>query len=806
MDYTPGRNLLRNSGEFTSLSRWSANQHVSLSLENGEIKAVTNQSTSTPGIRYSYSEKIKLEPGTYTLSVVAKIVSEKNSRIPFPCYTYGTGANIPATAQQTEELEDGYCKYSRTFEISAATTSMWLGILFSSPNVGDIIFLRSIKLEYGSDVTPWRPAPEDAVDIISGGGVEFMILARNSITVSRAIDIDSYTRYYLLQSSTANPPAKPTSATPGGNWSTTEPTYTAGSTNSLYFVDKTTFTDGTFSYSNVSLSTEYEAAKSAYNLAHTANTNAGAAQTTANTALAQSTEYIAGTQAAATNSWTGVTQDATLEVGKTIAYKLPYAGNSSNASLTLTLATGQTTAAVPVYLNTTRVTTHFGAEAVINMTYDGAAWRASSIPNTNTNTYDRRLHNDNILAATAITKNYLIVGTDAGYKNLAASVTFNLSYPILWASAAITAAASAKTTYEAYPAVPFSTSGTIESGAAAKMLYLKGTVSGNTFTVAATNYLTTVIPTSADGNYYIPLGVMTSATAGYFATSNRLFAYLNGSFQAVDTAAAGIAQTAQSDLAAHKNYFWHDSSGAHISDVAGSTTGKNVLIDSSSVKIKDGANVIGEFSGTQVHLSKELYIQHRVGDQFDYKMESVFSPMRSEDDETKKLFFGITDPESLIPGEPPNIRASVSYPDYKTSILLNADNIKVNGREIIAWKIAYKAVRISESPNRYFSFTRVGNIVLATAYLQGPYSEGVSSWSSIIPEGYRPWIGIYTQSTRALNVNQNSMTSNFEAIMRYETNGNINMICKSSMDSSWKVEFSHAYVSMAAWPEEDNYN
>lgn len=27
-----------------------------------------------------------------------------------------------------------------------------------------------VKVEYGSEATPWRPAPEDAVDIISGGG------------------------------------------------------------------------------------------------------------------------------------------------------------------------------------------------------------------------------------------------------------------------------------------------------------------------------------------------------------------------------------------------------------------------------------------------------------------------------------------------------------------------------------------------------------------------------------------------------------------------------------------------------------
>lgn len=95
------------------------------------------------------------------------------------------------------------------------------------------------------------------------------ILARNSITVSWQTDITSVTWYYKLQASTAAKPAKPTTATPSG-WSTTEPTYTEGSTNSLYVCQKTTFSDGTFEYSDVSLSSSYEAAKTAYNKAYQA--------------------------------------------------------------------------------------------------------------------------------------------------------------------------------------------------------------------------------------------------------------------------------------------------------------------------------------------------------------------------------------------------------------------------------------------------------------------------------------------------------------------------------------------------------
>lgn len=105
------------------------------------------------------------------------------------------------------------------------------------------------------------------------------VKASATITLNSVVDIKATYRYYLLQSSTASKPAKPTTNPPGGSWTDAEPTYTSGSTNSLYFVDLTVFTNytdgdtidkGTFSYSNVSLSTAYEASKEAYNIAQNA--------------------------------------------------------------------------------------------------------------------------------------------------------------------------------------------------------------------------------------------------------------------------------------------------------------------------------------------------------------------------------------------------------------------------------------------------------------------------------------------------------------------------------------------------------
>lgn len=92
------------------------------------------------------------------------------------------------------------------------------------------------------------------------------VKAAGQITLSSVVDVAGTYRYYLLQSSTAAIPPKPT-IFPPSVWDDVEPGYTDGSTNSLYTVDCTAFSDGTFVYSPVSLSSSYEAAKAAYNKA-----------------------------------------------------------------------------------------------------------------------------------------------------------------------------------------------------------------------------------------------------------------------------------------------------------------------------------------------------------------------------------------------------------------------------------------------------------------------------------------------------------------------------------------------------------
>ena len=408
------------------------------------------------------------------------------------------------------------------------------------------------------------------------------IKATGQITLSAVVDVNAVYRYYLLQSSTLSKPSKPTTYPPSSSWDDTEPTYTEGSTKSLYTVDCTVFSDNTFKYSEVSLSSSYEAAKVAYNKANNAqneintletnistnyatkaelqaNTNSitstvQSVETIATTALSQGVEYIVGTQTAATNAWTGVTTSNSLFIGKTIAYKLPYAGTSSSATLNLTLPNGTTTGAKGIRRMTSTVTTQYGAGTVINMTYDGEFWRLADY---DSNTYDRIRYNQAVkCGTTAIVAKNIIVGESSGYKHLKAGTAFDLTYPILYADSAISASATGTSNYLAI-AFTVTTTQSITL-TAYKPVYIKGTLTGKMFTPVSTTPLTQTEPTSVDGYFYILLGTAYSTTGVYLQTEHPLFKYDGTAFKAIEQIVienqSRIVQTEESIQSVVENY------------------------------------------------------------------------------------------------------------------------------------------------------------------------------------------------------------------------------------------------------------
>lgn len=114
-----------------------------------------------------------------------------------------------------------------------------------------------------------------------------------TITLHAVVDVSATYRYYKLQSATLAAPSRPTAKladplkqAPSG-WSIAEPGYSTGSTDKLYTVDLTVLSDDTFQYSNVSLSSSYEAAKEAWNKANNAQNTADSAKSYIDTITAQ---------------------------------------------------------------------------------------------------------------------------------------------------------------------------------------------------------------------------------------------------------------------------------------------------------------------------------------------------------------------------------------------------------------------------------------------------------------------------------------------------------------------------------------
>lgn len=244
--------------------------------------------------------------------------------------------------------------------------------------------------------------------------------------------------------------------------------------------------------------------------------------------------FIVGTQTETTGAWTGnASSVAALFDGLTIRYWLPYAG-SGNATLNLTLSDGTATGAINCYYSgATRLTTHYAAGNVLTLTYRSnvsiagstatyTGWWADA--NCNNDTYDRLRYNGPVKCGTAaISASTIIVGMDGVYHPLKAGTAFDITYPVLYASSAI----SANTTgTKNYLAINFTVTATQSiSLTSYKPVYIKGNLSGTVFTPISTAPFTQVLPDSADGYVYMLLGIATSTSACYLLPEHPIYAY-----------------------------------------------------------------------------------------------------------------------------------------------------------------------------------------------------------------------------------------------------------------------------------------
>lgn len=132
-------------------------------------------------------------------------------------------------------------------------------------NLGIVQWFKNDTRQTGSDLT-LSVSESDSV-LNTNYSVQVInakneILGSDTISLASVTDIQGIYRFYHLG---PDRPEVPTSYPPSDTvWSRTEPEYTLGNTDNLYYVDCTLFVNLSFSYGLVQLSSDYEASKKVY--------------------------------------------------------------------------------------------------------------------------------------------------------------------------------------------------------------------------------------------------------------------------------------------------------------------------------------------------------------------------------------------------------------------------------------------------------------------------------------------------------------------------------------------------------------
>ena len=311
--------------------------------------------------------------------------------------------------------------------------------------------------------------------------------------------------------------------------------------------------------------------------------------------------FIIGTQTGTTASWTGKTDKITsLTDGQQITYWLPYT-SASNVTLNLTFSkTNKTTGAIPCYYGgTTRLGTHYPAGSAIRLVYRenvtigttsiAKGWWADA--NYDSNNYDRTRYNAAIYAKTILNIKHLAVGDSTGFHQLNTGGKFDINYPILYVNTKIDATKTGSDTYIVMPMAIATTQALTLT--AYKPLYIKGTLSGRTFTPISTSPITQTEPTSEDGYTYIYLGQAYSTTNFYLLPDHPIYMFKNGKFAKVETSALTIAeQTAE-------GFSWLVEKDSQSSSYEITSNGIQAITDKFVVKDNNGSATI--ISGGQIH-------------------------------------------------------------------------------------------------------------------------------------------------------------------------------------------------------------
>ena len=215
----------------------------------GKGALVYDAETDSLSIR---AKEITLSTGT---TVEEEIQSVKSSALIETYDEYATGED--ATTEPTEWYTD------------KPTAGEGIYIWQRRVNVygnGDVVYGPAVCItgSKGGPGSDGKSAYEIWLEAGNTGTVDDYLESLKGVKGETGTSVESSIRYYLLQSEDLEAPAAPTEYPPSEGWTDTEPEFNEENIGNLYTVDCTVFSDGTWAYTDVSLSTSYEAAKAAY--------------------------------------------------------------------------------------------------------------------------------------------------------------------------------------------------------------------------------------------------------------------------------------------------------------------------------------------------------------------------------------------------------------------------------------------------------------------------------------------------------------------------------------------------------------
>lgn len=271
-----------------------------------------------------------------------------------------------------------------------------------------------------------------------------------------------------------------------------------------------------------------------------------------------------------------------LYTGVIVSIKFKVTNTAASPTLNI-----NSTGAKPIYYRGAAITAgYLAANRTYAFVYNGTQWEFMG--DINTDTYDRTRYTSAIKCSSDanITASNIVVGSDGVYRHLNSGKAFDISSPILYAGSNITASKTGTNNYISINCLITTTQNITLT--TFNPVYIKGTLSGTSFTPISTAPLTQTVPTTEDGYQYILLGTAASTKYMYLLPEHPIFQYFDGGFKSVNQIATEASKTAT-------NYIKFDGNGLVIGNMTADTLGRNVLIDSDSVDIRNGSNVLASY-------------------------------------------------------------------------------------------------------------------------------------------------------------------------------------------------------------------